>query len=50
MRQYELINKIIEILVDNQYLHYAFLEGSFACGKEDNYSNVDIYLNFYGIV
>lgn len=44
MRQYELINKIIEILVDNQYIHYAFLKGSFACGKEDNYSNVDIYL------
>ena len=44
MKQYDLINKIIDGLVSNHYIHYAFLKGSFANGSEDVYSNVEIYV------
>lgn len=44
MKQYDLINKVIDILVNNEYIQYAFLKGSFASGKEDVYSNVDIFI------
>lgn len=44
MKQYDLINKVVDVLVNNGYIQYAFLKGSFANGKEDVYSNVDIFI------
>jgi len=44
MKQYDLINSLIDVLVKNDMLDCAFVMGSFARGKEDDYSNIDLYL------
>lgn len=44
MKQYDLINKIIDQLVNKDYIQYAFLKGSLASGNEDVYSNVDMFV------
>ena len=44
MKQYDIINGFIKELVRNNYLKCAFLEGSYARKREDEYSNIDFHL------
>ena len=43
MKQYDIINSFIKQLIDNKYINCAFLLGSYARKREDEYSNIDFY-------
>ncbi len=43
MKQYEIINNFTKTLIEKKYIDLAFLSGSYARKREDEYSNIDFY-------
>ena len=43
MKQYEIINNFTKNLIEKKYINLAFLSGSYARKREDEYSNIDFY-------
>ena len=43
MKQYDAINKITEIVINDGLIEACFIKGSLARGEEDLYSDVDLY-------
>ena len=43
MKQYDIINNFTKTLIEKKYINLAFLSGSYARKREDEYSNIDFY-------
>ena len=43
MKQYDIINNFTKTLIERKYINLAFLSGSYARKREDEYSNIDFY-------
>ena len=43
MKQYDIINNFTQTLIERKYINLAFLSGSYARKREDEYSNIDFY-------
>lgn len=43
MKQYDIINNYTKALIERKYINLAFLSGSYARKREDEYSNIDFY-------
>lgn len=46
MKQYAVINTIVDELIKRKLINVCYIKGSFARSEEDEYSNIDLFCNF----